>query len=417
MTDAGSAAAPPFLAASDMVKSFGGARALNGVGLTLRAGKVHGLVGANGAGKSTFIKILAGLIHPDGGALRIDGDLIGLLTPQAATALGLSFIHQELAFVPGMTVLENIMLGVPKAKRLGLVDWKTVESQVRPIAERVGIRAPLHAQVRRLSTSENWLISIGRALVRKARLIVMDEPTASLAAAEAERLFAIIRDLAASGVAILYVSHRLDEVTGLCDRVTVLRDGEVAAEIGKAELTRDALVRAIVGAELARQPHLEHRDDVAGPVALRLDGLARAPVVGGVTLDLHAGEVLGLGGLVGAGRTELARLIFGADRPDAGAMDARRPAIRAALPAAAVRAGVGYVPEERRADGLVLGKSIAFNLAMANLGKVMFSKAVPLVSSARRRGLAEDTIRALAVKAEGRTSRSAACRAATSRRW
>jgi ABC-type sugar transport system ATPase subunit len=150
---------PPFLVASGVAKSFGGAQALRGVGMTLSAGEVHGLVGANGAGKSTFIRILAGLVQPDAGSLVVDGAATGPLTPQAATALGLSFIHQELALVPGMTVLENVMLGVPKAKRLGLVDWKTVEAAVRPVAERVGVHAPLHAEVRRLSISEHWLIS------------------------------------------------------------------------------------------------------------------------------------------------------------------------------------------------------------------------------------------------------------------
>jgi ribose transport system ATP-binding protein/rhamnose transport system ATP-binding protein len=394
------AAAPPFLVASGVTKSFGGAQALRGVGLTLGAGEVHGLVGANGAGKSTFIRILAGLVQPDAGSLRVDGAETGPLTPQAATALGLSFIHQELALVPSMTVIENIMLGMPKATRLGLVDWKAVEATVRPVAERVGIHAPLHAEVRRLPTSEQWLVSICRALVRRARLIVMDEPTAALSEAEAERLFAIVRDLSASGVATLYVSHRLDEITRLCDGVTVFRDGALAAEFPKDAISRTALVQAIVGGELARQAE-PVRGQGKGPVVLALDGLARAPAVRGVSLGLRAGEVLGLGGLVGSGRSELAQLVFGADRPDAGRMTLEGRAFAPASPAAAVRAGVGYVPEERRADGLLLTKSIAFNLSLANLRQVAFAPALPLVSPRRQRGLAEETIRALAIKAEG----------------
>ena len=255
--------------------------------------------------------------------------------------------------------------------------------------------------MRGLSTSENWLISICRALVRQARLIVMDEPTASLSAAEAERLFVIIRDLAASGVTTLYVSHRLDEITDLCDRAAVFRDGAKVAELGQAELTRGALIRAIVGSELARQPHLKHRQEVSGPVVLRLRDLGRRPMVQGVSLELHAGEVLGIGGLVGAGRTELARLIFGVDRPGSGKMELLGQPFAPRSPAAALRAGIGYVPEERRADGLLLTKSIAFNLALANLGKVVFSPGLPLVSPAKHRSLAEGTIRALSVKTEG----------------
>ena len=312
-------------------------------------------------------------MQPDAGSILIDGVPVGPLTPQEAKRHGLAFIHQELAFVPGMTVLENIMLGVPKERRFGLVDWKTIAARVRPIASRVGIRADLNATVRGLSTSENWLISICRALVHEARLIVMDEPTASLSAAESTRLFDIVRDLSSSGVAILYVSHRLDEITDLCDRVTVFRDGRLADRIGRDDLTRERLVHAIIGAELERQPHLDHREEPMGAPILVLRGLARAPAVKGVDLELRRGEVLGLGGLVGAGRTELARLIFGADRPDAGAMDLDGGPYRPRSPGHALKAGVGYVPEERRADGLLLTKSIAFNLTMANLNKVILA--------------------------------------------
>ena len=398
----GAPAAAPFLIAEGIAKSYGGAPALKGVGLTLRPGDVHGLVGANGAGKSTFIKVLAGLVRPDAGSIVVDGQPVSALTPQDSQRLGLAFIHQELAFVPGMSVIENIVLGVPKARRFGFVDWKTIAAEVRPVAERVGIRAALTAPVRGLSTSENWLISICRALVHQARLIVMDEPTASLSAAEAGRLFEIVRDLSASGVAILYVSHRLDEITDLCDRVTVFRDGALADEIPKAELNRDRLVHSIVGAALEREPRVDRRGvHLPGAPMLALSGLARAPMVRGVNLELRVGEVLGLGGLVGAGRTELARLIFGADRPEAGHMNLDGAPFAPRSPAQALTAGIGYVPEERRADGLLLTKSIAFNLSLANLNRLVLSPALPLVSPKKRRTLAEETIRTLAVKAEG----------------
>ena len=195
----GAPLASPFVAATGMTKSYGGAPALRGVSLSIRPGEVHGLVGANGAGKSTLIKILAGLTEPDSGEIRVDGQLVSIGNPHRANDLGMSFIHQELAFVPGMTVLQNIMLGLPKKTRFGLVDWPSIARSIEPITKRVGVTAPLNATAKGLSTAENWLINITRALVRKARLIVMDEPTASLSASECQKLFAIIRDLSRSG--------------------------------------------------------------------------------------------------------------------------------------------------------------------------------------------------------------------------
>src|SRR5271156_1561059 len=216
-------ASSPFVTASGIRKTYGGVQALKGVSLSIEPGEAHGLVGANGAGKSTLIRILAGLTQPDDGDILVDGERIVADNPHVANKLGMSFIHQELAFVPGMTVLENIMLGVPKKTRFGIVDWRQIARDVEPTARRVGVSAPLDANVKQLSTAENWLISITRALIRKARLIVMDEPTAALSAVESERLFAIIRDLRQSGVAVLYVSHRLDEILELCQGVTVPR--------------------------------------------------------------------------------------------------------------------------------------------------------------------------------------------------
>ena len=396
----GTTFAPPFLAAHGIAKSYGGVAALKGVSLEIAPGEIHGLVGANGAGKSTFIKILAGLVRPDGGMIRVEGHDADIHSPDQATTLGMSFIHQELAFVPGMTVLENLMLGVPKPQRFGMVDWAAVEVSVAPLVRRLGIRSDLHAPVRGLSAAENWLISICRALVRKARLIVMDEPTASLSDAEAERLFAIIRDLAASGVAVLYVSHRLDEILGLCGRVTVFRDGQLAATFRRSDLNRDRLVTAIVG-HAPEQTSAQTTPKLANTPMLSVANLRRQPSVRDVSFSVHPGEVLGFGGLIGAGRTELARLIFGADRCDNGTMLLDGAAYKPRSPVQAVKAGIGYVPEERRADGLLLTKTIAFNLSLANLDKVIFGPMLPLISIKARSNLALETIRALAIKATG----------------
>ncbi len=397
--EVGAAPAPPFVAARDITKTFGGAQALKGVSLDIVPGEVHGLVGANGAGKSTLIRILAGLVQPDTGTIEIEGRAVSIETPHRATELGMNFIHQELAFVPGMTVLQNIMLGIPKRSRFGLVDWRAIERDVAPIAARVGITAPLGANVKGLSTAENWLINICRALVRKARLIVMDEPTASLSASEGERLFAIVRDLSASGVSVLYVSHRLGEILDLCHRVTVFRDGRSVEQFVRSDLTRQRLVEAIVGGKPAEQQPV--RRSLAGrKTALHVSNLTRLPRVRGVSFDLHEGEVLGLGGLVGAGRTELVRLIYGAERPDTGKMVLDGAPYAPLNPNSAVKAGLGLVPEERRAEGLVLTKSVAFNVSLANLKRIVFSPALPLISDRARNNLTLDTIRALSIKTE-----------------
>ena len=388
---------PPFVSVRSVSKSYGGAQALRGVSLSVFSGQVHGLVGANGAGKSTLIRILAGLTQPDGGDILVDGKRMVADSPHVANRLGMSFIHQELAFVPGMTVLENIMLGVPKKTHFGVVDWRAIAKDVAPIAARVGVRAPLDADAKGLSTAENWLISITRALVLKARLIVMDEPTAALSAAEAERLFSIIRDLRRSGVAVLYVSHRLDEILELCKRVTVFRDGRSVAELAGADMTRQAIVEAIVGV-VVEMPARRANGRISGEPALSVRSLARAPRVSGVSFDLRKGEVLGLGGLVGAGRTELARLLFGVDRPQEGSMTLEGKRYAPRNPADAVKSGVGLVPEERRVDGLILSKSLAFNLSIANLQSILFHRAVPFISGSRRKALAERAIRDLAIK-------------------
>lgn len=393
------AAALPFVSVRGLSKTFGGAQALKGVSIDIAPGEVHGLVGANGAGKSTLIRILAGLVVPDAGEIRIDGRPVLLTGPSAATELGMNFIHQELAFVPGMTVLENITLGIPKPTRFGMVDWKATERQIAPIADRVGITAPLSANVSGLSTAENWLVNICRALVRKARLIVMDEPTASLSAGEVEKLFTIVEDLSASGVAVLYVSHRLDEILRLCNRVTVFRDGRSVAGFERADLAHGRLVEAIVGGKVDRLES-RHEQAEAMDVVLSVRGVASLPMVHDVSLDLHRGEVLGIGGLVGAGRSELARLIFGAERLDAGSMTLDGHPYAPRSPSAAVEAGVGLVPEERRTEALILTKSVAFNALLANLDKAVKSPLLPLIDGQKRKTHAEAIVRDLAIKTD-----------------
>lgn len=387
---------PPFVVADDIFKSYVGAQALKGVSLSIYQGETHGLVGANGAGKSTLIRVLAGLVQPDRGRILFDRQPVTIPTAHRAGELGMSFIHQELAFVPGMTVLQNIMLGLPKRARFGLIDWRAIARDVAPVAERVGITAPLFSTVKGLPAAEKWLISICRALIRKARLIVMDEPTSSLSAKECDKLFSIVEDLVRSGVAILYVSHRLDEILRLCHRVTVFRDGRSVALIERSELTRGALVNSIVGRTVEQLDKTPGKS--TGPVVLSVRNLSRHPMVRDISLDLRRGEVLGIGGLVGAGRSELARLIYGADKADGGAMTLNGKPFAPSSPAVAVRAGLGLVPEERRADGLLLAKSVAFNLQIANLAGLVRSPALPLIDGRRRRSSSLSVVRDLAIK-------------------
>ena len=396
--DVGTPELSPLIAARGLRKSFGGAQALKDASLSILPGEVHGLVGANGAGKSTFIRILAGLLKPDAGEILVDGRPFVAASPHHAGEAGLSFIHQELALVPDMTVIENIMLGLPKRTRLGWVDWTATAREAVPVARRVGVAAPLDAKVKGLSTAENWLISIARALIRKSRLIVMDEPTAALSVAESDRLFEIIRGVRASGVAVLYVSHRLDEVLDLCQRVSVFRDGRSVAELAGGALNRRALVEAIIGREQTAERVVGRASAGPGKTVLSVRGLTRAPKVRDVSFDLRRGEVLGLGGLVGAGRSELARLVFGADRPESGTMTLEGATFEPRDCSDAVKAGIGFVPEERRADGLVLTKSVAFNIGLANLGSLVFSPWLPFIAGGRRRSLAQAMVRDLAIK-------------------
>jgi ribose transport system ATP-binding protein len=389
----------PFVSVRGLQKHFGGIQALKGVDLDIFPGEVHGLVGANGAGKSTLIKVLAGVERPDSGSLLIDGVEVQLSGSQQAADLGLSFIHQELNLVPCWNALENIMLGAPKRTHLGVIDWQAIRNQVQPVADKVGIHFPLNVPIARLSPAEKWLISICRALVRKARLISMDEPTASLSIRESENLFRIVRALAGEGVAVLYVSHRLDEIMDLCHRVTAFRDGRRVMHSERNALTRKQLLEAIVGGEAPVSANNPIQYDNLRPPLLRVSGLVSGNSIRGVSFDLQQGEVLGLAGLVGSGRTELVRVIFGADQPDSGTMMFADRAYAPRSPADAVNFGVGLVPEERRAEGLFTGKSLAFNLALANLRDLRIKPWLPLLDVRRRADIAKEIGSRLQVKA------------------
>ena len=383
-------------------KHFGGARALSAIDLDIHRGEVHGLVGANGAGKSTLIRCLAGVITPDEGTILVNGTETRLSSPRDAEAAGLAFIHQELNLVPHFSAVQNILLGMPKRTRLGMIDWKASRKRAVAAAERIGVEFSLDRRVEELSVAERWLVMISRALIQDAAMIAMDEPTASLSDHESENLFRVIRDLSADGVAILYVSHRLDEVLDLSDRITVFRDGRVTDRAVRGDLDKPGLIRAIVGAEAPPSTRGAARavDRTAAPL-FEAKHVARGKPVKDVSFSLYRGEVLGLGGLVGAGRTEVARLAFGADRLDSGGFELDGAPLDTRSVARTVEQGLALVPEERRSEGLMLDKSVGYNMNIAVLRSLRSLGSLPFVSSRKANTRAKDLIAQLRIKTQG----------------
>ena len=385
-----------------LTKSFAGEVALAEADLDIARGKVHGLVGANGAGKSTLIRCLAGVTTADRGRITIDGEDLHQGSPQASERAGLAFIHQELNLIPHFSALQNMLLGVRKVTRFGLIDWKRSSVRARAAAERVGMHFPLETTVSELSVAERWLVMIGKALMRDARLIAMDEPTASLSGPESEKLFSIIRDLSLNGVAILYVSHRLEEVLDLCDRITVLRDGRIVDAAERGRLDKKGLVRAIIGHDIRSPEDREHfTADKSGKPIFSARDVSWRDSVRDVSFDVFPGEVLALGGLVGAGRTELAHLVAGVQRPGTGhfALDGKPLASR--NEAEAVETGIALVPEERRSQGLMLQHSLAINMNIASLSNLRSIPALPFLSTSKARRQAEGLVRRLGIKTPG----------------
>lgn len=385
---------------SGVTKTFAGVKALDNVSIDLLPGKVHGLIGANGAGKSTLIKILAGAYQPDSGDIFIGGQKTVILNPHDAAALGLSFIHQDLNLVQDFSVRENITLGLKKDTRLGFIDWRATEKKLQDVVRRIGFKQPLKTQIKALSVAEQWLVAIGRALYQNARFIAMDEPTASLTEAEVQMLFSVIRDLTTQGIGVIYVSHRLDEIIEICDEVTVFKDGRNVMHADAKSLTKEEIISAIAGHKVEAMDTAD-RTLNDRPVILELDGVGDGGKVSSVSLALRKGEVLGLTGLVGAGRTELAMMIFGANRCALGHMKYRGEAFSPRTPADAVKRGIVIVPEERRSEGLFTTKSVLFNLNIAALEQARAVQGIPVISRKKATQTSKEIILALRIKAGG----------------
>ncbi len=370
---------PPLLELHGIQKSFPGVRALRCADLELQAGEVHALMGENGAGKSTLIKILAGAQQPDAGTIRIDGSGCDIRTPQDSLRLGIAVIHQEFQLIPAMNARENIFLGREQS-RFGFERRRQEQAAVEELFERLDARIDPETPCRELSVAQQQIVEIAKALSQKARILIMDEPTAALPTHDVAKLLDVVRELRAQGLGIIYVSHRLDEVFAVADRATVMRDGEHIATHAVRDLTRERLIELMVGRKL--EAEFPKRSSAIGEERLVTRGLNRGNSVRDVSFALRRGEVLGLTGLVGAGRTEVARLLFGADRRDSGSivLDGRQLEIRS--PRDAIRAGICLLTEDRKQQGLVLGLPVLDNFGLPNLRR--FSRAGFIRETAER---------------------------------
>jgi ribose transport system ATP-binding protein len=381
----------PLLEVRGLVKDYPGARALDGVDLTVTAGQVHCLVGQNGAGKSTLIKCIAGLVTPTGGEILVDGEPLPPGDPVAALARGVATIYQELDLIDDLPVADNLFLG-HELRRGPLLDRRAARRRAADVLERLGHPDIAPARlVGSLSPAAKQVVSIARALTRDARLLIMDEPSAVLGRHEVDTLFSIVRRLTDEGVGVIYISHRLEEVAKIGDTITVLRDGRsVAAEL-PGSTPRPELIAAMVGRQFV-DVFPERGERTPGPPLLQVDGLSCHPAVRDVSFEVHEGEILGIGGLVGAGRTELLRLIAGMDRSDAGTVTVDGRALPPGRPDLAARAGVGLAPEERKSQGLWPGWDLMRNVTVADLRR--FRRRGLLDRMAERRAAAEQ-LRAL----------------------
>ena len=363
----------PLLQMSGVVKTFPGVRALDGVDLDVRAGEVHCLLGQNGAGKSTLIKVLAGAHTPDEGTITWDGAPVRLTSPVAAMELGIATIYQELDLVDGLTVAENVFLGHERSSG-GFVRAGEARTATTELLRRLGHpEIPAGREVGRLSAAGKQIVSMARALSHDARLIVMDEPSAVLDSGEVDKLFAVIRELTASGIAVVYISHRLEEIRQIGDRVTVLKDGRtVSTGLSARETPTSELIRLMTGRSIEYvfpQRQAPDPDQVHAPVVLDVQGLSRAGEFSDVSFQVRAGEIVGLAGLVGAGRSEVVETVYGARRASAGTVHVDGTRLRNGSIAAAVGAGMGLAPEERKSQALLLDQSLVRNFSLSTLDR------------------------------------------------
>ena len=387
----------PLLSARAISKSFPGVKALAGVDFTMRRGEVHALMGENGAGKSTLIKVITGVYRRDGGEMLIDGNSVNPHSPQEAEALGISTVYQEVNLVPYLSVAENICLGRQQT-RCGFINWKQIRRRAEAALARLGIPIDVNEPVANYSIAIQQLVAIARALDVQAKLLILDEPTSSLDEGEVERLFGILRELKSQGLGIVFVTHFLDQVYAVSDRITVLRNGQFVGEYETANLPRIELISKMMGKELSEADFAcgaREGSSVARKSVLELRGVGRRGSLQPMDLSLNEGEILGLTGLLGSGRTETARLVFAIDRADSGEMllDGRRLALGSPRDAMAHR--FGFCPEDRKVEAIIPNLSVRENIALALQASRGWTR---YVSRAKQLDLADQFIKALNIK-------------------
>ena len=377
-------------------KDFPGVHALKECRFDLHRGEVHALVGENGAGKSTLMKILAGVYRRDAGRIRLNGVDVEIPTPRAAQLLGVSIIHQELSLMPNLTAAQNIFIGREPRRRLPfLLDERALNENARRLFEGLHIKIEPETKVAKLAVAQQQMVEIAKALSHRAEVVIMDEPTAALTETEIDELFRIIRKLRDDGVGVVHISHRLEELKRISDRVTVMRDGQYVATVDTKDATIDQIIRMMVGRTIYEAaPEIP---EVVDPnVVLEVQGLSRGRAVRNVSFSLRRGEILGFAGLVGAGRTEVARAVFGADRPDTADIRVHGKAARINSPGDAVRQGIGYLSEDRKRYGLALGMDVEANIVLATLRK--FLRSFGRVDVRRTHAAAQQLVERLAIK-------------------
>jgi ribose transport system ATP-binding protein len=388
--------APPLLEVRNIRKRFPGVLALDGVSMTLRRGEALAVIGENGAGKSTLMKILAGVQTPDAGDILIDGQPVAIDSVRTATALGVALIHQELNLSDNLDVGANVYLGrEPRVGGpLGLIDRKRIDRGTRDVLQRIGLTIPPRTIVSTLPIGQQQMIEIAKALSINARVLIMDEPTSSLSSRETEQLFRVVRDLKATGVSIVYISHRLGEVKLVADRVTVLRDGRNAGNLELDQISHDRMVKLMVGRDVSqfyhREPHTPG-DAVLEVHDLRVPGRTQHPI----SLSVRSGEIVGVAGLVGAGRTEMLRAIFGIDRAPGGTVRVAGNAVELNSPRDAIAAGMALVPEDRKLQGLIIEMAVRENISLAGLRRWQHAG---FRDAAKEKAVARDMIDKLNIK-------------------
>jgi len=383
-----------FLRLERIHKSFVGVYALKAVDFTIRKGEIHCLVGENGSGKSTLVKIISGVLHPDSGRIVVEGQPVASLASAATMARGIQVIYQDLSLFPNLTVAENIAMAEVKERGGGVVNWDEVRRIARAAMARIQVDLDLDAEVGELPIGVQQLVAICRALTSDLKLLILDEPTASLPKHDIDHLLAVVRDLQAKGIAILFVSHKLNEVFEVAERITILRDGERVATLPPAELDDDRLISLMTGRTLIRNPFTF--TDARAPGVLEVRGLSKSNNFEDISFALRAGEIVGLTGLIGSGRTELALALFGINPAERGEIRIDGKPVRIRSVKEAVAAGIAYVPENRLVQGLVMKHSVASNLTAAVLDRLLGR--LGLIEAARREALAQEWIKALAIK-------------------